>query len=82
MTDIALLKHLLTVLSLIGDHALPRETLGAELEIRSARHLTASQLAEVVAHAEGKGWIHSRVDRFTRTVFFISEAGRNALADL
>lgn len=81
-TDIVLTKHLLTVLSLLTDHALPLDTLGSDLEVRAARSLTSSEVSAVVLFAKDRGWIAERKDRWDRFVYFITDAGRNALAGM
>lgn len=80
--DIALTKHTLTVLSQLTDHALPIDTLGSELEVRASRSLTTSEVSACVLLAKDNGWIAERKDRWKRTVYFITDAGRIALSDM
>ena len=80
--DLALTKHTLTVLHRLGDHALSVDTLAAEVEIAHGRPLTTQQVEAVLAERKAAGHVASRIDRWQREVFYITDPGRNALRQI
>ena len=81
-TDISLLFALLDVLSNLGDHALPANSLAKETEIRHGRPLVLSQVEDLLTFGLDKGWVSFRTDVFGRNLWFITAAGKTAREQL
>jgi hypothetical protein len=80
--DLSLTKHTLAVLNRLGDHALPVDTLAAEVEIASGRSLTTQQIEAVLTDRHAAGHVATRQDRWGRAVWHITDAGRTALSQI
>jgi len=73
--DIALVKHVLSILRQFGGPGLEEQALMIELEVAACRLLTTSQAKDTILFCTDKGWISSRRDDFERTIYWITEAG-------
>lgn len=80
--DIALIKHLLSILRRIGDAGMEELSLMIELEIAAGRPLTTATAKDTLLFAADKGWTSSRCDDFDRTVIWLTERGKTRLAGL
>lgn len=80
--DIALMKNLLVVLRTIGAAGLPEHSLMVEVEVAAGRPLTTLQARGVILDGVDFGWVASRRDEFERTIYWITEAGKNKLAGM
>lgn len=80
--DIALIKHLLSILRRIGDAGMEELSLMIELEIAAGRPLTTATAKDTLLFAADKGWTSSRRDDFDRTVIWLTERGKTRLAGL
>ena len=80
--DIALIKHLLSILRRIGDAGMEETSLMTELEVAAGRPLTTAAAKDTLLFAADKGWIGMRCDDFERTVIWLTERGKTRLAGL
>lgn len=77
--DISLIRNTLWVLDRIGAAGLPEESLMIEIEIAAGRPLTTAQARDGIIFCKDNGWLASRRDDFRRTIYWITESGKNRL---
>lgn len=80
--DITLIKHCLTILNTIGPAGLPEESLMIEIEVAAGRPLTTAAARGIIIDCVDRGFVASRVDDFDRTIYWLTEAGKNRLAGM
>jgi hypothetical protein len=76
-TDMLLVKIALDTLACRADTGGPQDAIATEMEFRAGRPLTTQAVEECLQFCRDRAWADTRRDDFKRSIWWLTEAGKN-----